>query len=257
MAQARAQARAQIIHGLQAAAGEVMTACESYYVTRTTFGYFAEGQKKGVPSELGLTDIFMSSLALALGNLQNPQNRTLTDMHYCGDEANLGYDFMLEFTEHDIVHRCYLQAKCVQSTGGINPARYAKFLSRASNGQGERQWKLIRNYVTTEFTVGDYNIEKCKIMGGYASLSHHTRTAYILFSREAVWFVPIGFFIKMSESADAAKSGLFNDVTNPGEDAGLTTIFNEFANDATLRYDSPEVLLTDDWSMLEYAQRTL
>jgi len=198
------------VDGIERAAKRVMSFCLDFNELGTSYQYFKAGPKNKVPSELGMTDVFLCSLAFECGR----QNKTLEAMSFAKEESTQGYDFMVEFKIDGQLYRCYLQAKCAKLTSDGN--EHVEFLAKSSANQTP-QWELLRKLVGNDLVNNGFNSheDKAKVMG-----------MYIVYSKEGVHFIPLGYIQDLFD--DDEKNKWFD-----GKPESLVAMWKEFRGDTT------------------------
>jgi len=237
-----------VLDGLHLASKEVVSFCTEFYILADDNGYqyMKEGLVKRLPSELGMTDLFMFTLAHECGK---QAHRTLINMNFAGDESKTGYDFMVQFNVNKRIHTFYLQAKCIQYKENLG--HYVKFLAKTQATSGSHQWELLRDHTAKEMAATtNFNRNGNTVMG-----------MYILYSKEGCYYIPIGRLQALSEHFPSTVMDNNMGIWFIGGTSahGENKIFEAFSKDLNRDYSNVDMFCYDDVDMQNYAlqQRAL
>jgi len=225
-----------------------MSFCGEFHALPYKFNFLCDPIKRIYPAELGMTDLFMCSLAYHCGDETN--GKTLQKLEFSNDESKEGYDFMMEFKIANLTYRYYLQAKCAKRIER-NGSKYVDWLYGGETKKGgkkktgiqeekgdkdeknPKQWELLREFVAKQIAINHYNDGPLKIMG-----------LYIVYDREGVCFIPIG---KLHALSVHPTENIWFD----NSEYGNATIYDHFRGKET--YTSVDILFNEDSETDKYA----
>ncbi|THH21849.1 hypothetical protein EUX98_g8269 [Antrodiella citrinella] len=221
-------------YAINHAVSDVVAFCKDY---EFAFGrYFidhtdANGDNPSkTPSELGLTDRFLISMA---AKYKHPRGDKFT-MNFSRNERLHGHDFRWTYAIGNVACQVFFQAKCAKwypKEGGWEADFNYTCVSHNRGTDGVPQWEKLRDFVYDRMLINpDQHVVYLAI--------------YIVYSAQNVYFIPIGRLQALSErnpehfdnvaGTKFDNTMLYRKLTEDGPDVVDTSGSSLFENDAKM-----------------------